>query len=81
MEALAVLANSLQDGVSTDHVGLDKRPRIAQRIVVMAFGGKVHYNVIFSHQFIHQFGITNVALHEIDLIGYWLQISAVARIS
>ena len=40
MEALAVLADSLQNGVGADDVGLDKRPGIAQGVVVVAFGGK-----------------------------------------
>jgi len=80
MEALAVLANSLQDGVSTDHVGLDKRPRIAQRIVVVAFGGEMHHDVIFSDQFVHQLSVANVAFYEIDLVSYRLQVGAIARI-
>ena len=49
MEALAVLANSLKNGVGADDVGLDKRPRIAQRVVIMTFSGEMHHNVSFSH--------------------------------
>ena len=49
MEAFAVLANSFKNGVSADDVSLDKRPRIAQGIVVMAFGGKMHNDVVFSN--------------------------------
>ena len=72
MEALTVLADSFQDSVGTNHVGLDKRPRITQGVVVVAFSGEMHHNVIFSHQFIHQLGIANVAFYEIDLISHWL---------
>ena len=72
MEALAVLADSLQNGVGADDVGFDEWPWIAQRIVVVAFGGEMHYNIIFSDQFVHQFSIANIAFHEIDLVSYWL---------
>ena len=72
MEALAVLADSFQDSVGTNHVGLDKRPRIAQRIIIMAFSGEMHHNVSFSHQFIHQLSIANVAFYESNLISHWL---------
>ena len=48
MEALAVLADSLKNGVGADDVGFDKRPRIAQGIVVVTFSGKMHNDVVFS---------------------------------
>jgi hypothetical protein len=48
MEALAVLADSLKNGVGADDIGFDEWPRIAQGIVVVTFSGKMHNDVVFS---------------------------------
>ena len=44
-----MLADSLKNGVGADNVGFDKRPRITQGIVVVAFGGEMHHDVSFRY--------------------------------
>jgi len=48
MEALVVLANGFEDRIGADDIGVDEGPWIAQRIVIVALGGKMHDDVAFT---------------------------------
>jgi hypothetical protein len=46
VEAAAVLACRLEQRVGADDVRVEERPRLGERIVVVALGGVVHHRVV-----------------------------------
>ena len=80
VQALAVLSHRLENGVSADDIGLDKRPRVTQGIIIVTFGGKMHHDVGLGDQAIHQRRVANITFHKRDLIRHRLQISLVTGV-
>ena len=68
MQALVMLANCFEDGVRADNIGLDERPRVTQRIVIVTLGGKVYDYVGLADELVHELGIGYIAFDESDAI-------------
>ena len=76
----AVLAHRLQHGVGPDHVGVQERFRVGERVVDVRLGGEVHDGVGLGDQLVHQFGVGDVALHQPDVVLDGRQRFAAARV-
>ena len=66
MQPHAVASHRFQDGEGPDHVGVQKRLRIVQRVVHVAFGGEMHDRVRLGHQRGNQLGVGDVAHNQPD---------------
>ena len=64
MQPHPVPAYRFQDGERPDHVGLQERRRVGQRVVDMRLGREVHHRVGLGDQLGHQVGVGDVALHQ-----------------
>lgn len=61
-----VTPHRFEDGEGADHVGVQERLGALQRIIDVALRGEVHHGVGFGDQPRHQFGIGDVADHQLD---------------
>jgi hypothetical protein len=68
VEAFSMLSHCFKDGIRTDDICFNEWPRVTERIVVMAFGGKMHNNVSITNQLVHQLGVANIACHKFNLL-------------
>ena len=64
MVTLAMFARGLEQHVGTDEVGVDERPGVVERVVVVRLGGEVHDDVRVIDQGEHQVPIADVSVLE-----------------
>ncbi len=80
-----VIAGGVQQRERSDQVGFDKSARPGNRIVDMAFGGKVNHaaDIVCFKQPINRSGITNITLHKLVVRRFFafFQIVQIAGIS
>ena len=81
MESCLVPAHCFQKRVRADQIGLHKRPRITQRIVVVGFRGEVHHRIRVTDQRIHEFGIRDIPHDQLaPLWVHTVQTCAISRV-
>jgi hypothetical protein len=68
MQPHPVPAYRFQNDERPDHVGLQERRRIGQRIVDMSFSRKVHHRIRLGDQSGNEFRVGDVALHQPDVV-------------
>ena len=80
MQAFVVLTHRLEDSIRTNNIGVEERSRVADRIVIVAFGGKMHDDICFANEPIHQLGVANISFNKGDFILDGREITQIARI-
>ena len=80
MQPHPVPAYRFQDDERPDHVGLQERRRIGQRVIHMGFGREVHHRVRLGDQLGNEVRVGDVALHQPDLVLDGSQRFAAARV-
>ena len=68
MQPHPVPAHRLQHRVGPDHVGVQERLGIGQRVVDVCLGGEMHHGVGLGNQLRHQLGVGDVTLHQPDVV-------------
>lgn len=61
VEPGSMVAHRLNQRVRADQIGMNKRPRIAQRIVIVRFRGEMHHRVRIADQRIHELSVRNIS--------------------
>ena len=69
METLFALAGRFQERVRPYEIGMDEGPRVAQRIVVVRFGGEVDDDIALRGEPIDEGLVADVALDELVTAG------------
>src|SRR4051812_28078376 len=72
--------HGLQDGVRTDDIGANERFGVVQRVVNMRLGCEMHDYVRLGYQPVDKIAVTDIAVNEADLMGYWSKAFAIARV-
>ena len=54
MKSLAMCTYGFKDAKRTDDVGLDKRPRVIERVVVVTLSSEVHDHIVVGNEAIDQ---------------------------
>ena len=67
--AHVVLAGRLQQAERALHVGLQKRLRVRDRVVVVGFRRVVHDRVMPRNDFVEQLSVADVAVHELHAVA------------
>ena len=80
VEALVVLTDCFENGVSADDVRFDKGPWFTQGVIVVTLGGKMHDDISFADEFIHKVVVANVASDELYFIQHRFEVVDIAGI-
>ena len=80
VETLVVTADGLEDRGGAHEVRLDKRPWVAQAVVVVALGSKMHHDIGASHERIDELAVADIAGDKFYTVEYWRQVVGIAGI-
>ena len=65
VESHIIFSGRFKQRISPDHITMQEWIWVNQRIVIVAFSGKVNHRVNFCHPFINHFFIGNIANHQL----------------
>src|SRR5919199_101027 len=80
VQALVVFSYCLKNLIGADDIRVDKRPWVAQRVVIMALGGKMNDDISFADKFIHKFSIADITSDKIYFIQDRLEVIRISSV-